>query len=241
MPFLTINGQTFPVAQAEEEDATLRESGRLSTGAWYDSPVGDAKFKYMIQSAPMDAQEVRAFASVLRGEGYHWGGESDYSDKGLAVADATSGASPAKFGAGSFIVGGTTLFAQTDLAGADWTLSLWVLDTGVWYHRVQTSAGDKYEDGVAGAYPWSYTIAAGVIVLPSGAQVDDVVALPCVLPASWIAAWDTAAAYPERPNVAVAGDIGSGTFNAAGTVKITTPREFRAHGRQRLSFVLEGV
>lgn len=112
-------------------------------------------------------------------------------------------------------------------------------------HRVQTSEGTQWEDGVEGSYAWNHELTpAGTFFFSNGDEVDDIVLLPCLLPSSWVASWDRSSPFPARPDVVVGGDVVEGLSilcNAGGSVSVTEMPGRAVHRRAVLSCTLEEV
>lgn len=140
------------------------------------------------------AATALAWRDLLLGRGHRWAFDSHlYSSKGLGPSSssgATISATQSKFGGSSLKIVDTGSYVAAALpSGSPWTVLLWRYVAG-WKHYAVTSAGTKYEDGVAGVYTTTWlSVSSGSVTLANaeGADryYDDLVVLPCIVPATW--------------------------------------------------------
>jgi hypothetical protein len=214
MPFLSVNGLELPVAPDSFEER-VREVG--STSQAYSGALRKTrravKRDCSFETPPMLASEALAWDGLLRGLGEAWSfDEHLYGSKGTGpsagAAERNTG-SP-KFGAGCVRFTGSQSLALP-FAATTWTVMFWRLTTGSYVHWLHTSAtggANGYADGVYGAAPGILTVSGGTATLAdTDARVDDLVLLPFVVPAGWIAALGAqTAAWPSTPRLRAAGD-----------------------------------
>lgn len=227
MSQLTINGIEIPVAQddwtAEPVEVGSRE--RAANG----SSLAQITRRYYKRNGTAlftDAEAARAFECMLHGDGIGWSFDADlyadrvglgYSTGGTApsVVASDGGVSP-KFGAKFLKLPSTSSIAWTHgLAAASWTVVWWWWSGSAWAHRaIRSDDGSNYwANGVqTSGTPAYVTATANALTIAQGAgstaYLDDVVYLPCLVPASWFAAWAAATtAHPKPPFLAAGGTL----------------------------------
>lgn len=245
MSFMTINGTAFPVElnSLAESFEDVGDAGRAHGGAYHRTR--QARKRLMsFNSIVMAEADARAWRGIIEGDGQCWNFEDPwtlFSKRGKAVASpvglATS-ASIAKFGAKSCQITNTTgsgVFATGGDGTLGATYSFWEYTAGAptwdnWVYRWNGASFDKYKNGVAtGSSPlrciFTPTVTQATLTsINDGFArfVDDVAALPFVVPVAWITGlmFPGTTAYPGTPNVLVAGDVvGSGvSLTMAGAV-----------------------
>ena len=226
MSALTINGIEVNVldgsARASVEeigektrafDGTLRSSRQATKRViTFDAPL----------NVPSDAEAIR---QLLLGTGHAWSfeGQHLYSSKGKGPSEVTG--SPT-YAAGKF---GSYSVQTTDAIGVKWTIPTtaytvmaWHHDGSAWHHHVYCSDATGGLDGVAGVASedpaHGFGVAAGEVACgfytgPAAGtyKTDDLVILPFVIPAAWVAEYYAAAtAHGDLPKLAVDGDVLSG-------------------------------
>ena len=233
MSFLTINGTAFPVElnSMSETVEDIGESGR-SHGGYFHRTRQARKRLFSFNSIPLIEADARAWRGMVEGDGHCWNfavALGLYSKKGLAptsMAGLAQSGAQAKFGSGSMAITnatGTGIFATGGDGTLGATFSFWEY-TGAgavwdnWVYRWNGATFDKYKNGVAtGTSPAkcvatasTTSITIATITDGSTRYVDDVVALPFVVPVAWITSFafpGTAAGYVGAPYSTIAGDL----------------------------------
>lgn len=222
MSYVTLNGVVLPVAELAEQDDSVKSVGRSVNGTIFKDRR-HPKRRWDFACAVKTREEAEALKRLVDGVGHHWSFDSTaYSDKGMTTSSGAFTLSSAGIGPKfSAQYGVLTLSAditfETDWSDA-YTVSVWVISGGSWLHRVHVWDGStttKYEDGVAGAYGWSYAISSGVLTLASGGY-DDLVVTPYAWPESWITSFDDTNPF-TLPRLWMSGDaIGDAAVQVIG-------------------------
>jgi len=215
MSVLRLNGIIIPATpdSVKVTDNSLKTETRMIDGE-YRRDFRAYKRRISGQTRLMPLAEARAIWELLRGRGHVWGfsetlaNGGQYSSKGLAVTGDFTLVTGGKFGryleadgGGDSQVGGLSAYS------AAWTTAQWIYTGSAWEHRLHTSAGLKYTDGVATPFAaWSYPITGGVYIIPNGSSIDDLVILPYALPAALCVQWPQASAFTPLPHLTATGD-----------------------------------
>lgn len=216
MAFLTLNGIVLPVAagEASEADDSMYLGARSVNGVYVEDVVATRR-RWDLTTPLLSRDEARALKGLLLGEGQSWSFDVDlYSDaKGAPPATtanlslAASTPSP-KFGAKRLAVSTATSTYWVESLPA-WTVGVWWWDSSAWVHRLQTSNGTKWEDGVQGSYAWSLAPSGANFQLAVGAW-DDLVLLPYALPDDMGDQWPLTEAWTPLPHLTLSGDLADG-------------------------------
>ena len=224
MPALVINGVAVSVG-AESLTRSVEEIGER-TRAFDGTAVLNRRWQKRVLELelPVASQvDQLAWMSILRGEGHVWSFDSNvYSAKGLPLSGATAAVgatSPTpKYGAGRLSTGASSVGAATQL-GPVWTVAAWWWNGSAWVHHVVTSSGQKWANGVRAdgtSTTWLSVSASGDLTLAASTFLDDLVALPVVLPTTWPPLWyATGRAFPPLPRVEGYGDVFPGSSSSA--------------------------
>lgn len=224
MPALVINGITVPVG-AESLTRSVEEVGER-TRAFDGTAILNRRWQKRVLELeiPVASQaDQLAWMSLLRGEGHVWSFNSNvYSAKGLPLSGATavigSTAPMPKYGAGRLATGASTVGAATKL-GPAWTVAAWNWSGSVWNHYVVNSLGQKWFNGSrndAASSAWLSVSASGDLTFSAGIYLDDLVALPAVMPTTWPPLLHaTGRAFPSLPRLEGYGDVFPGSSASA--------------------------
>jgi hypothetical protein len=196
--FLRLNGITVPVALAgasvgQEDIGKMRRSVNATAVVPRRATKKNWKFNTVIKTAA----EALAWRDLITGRGHvlSFDAQNWYTSKGMAPVSVAGGwsftSSSPLFGAAmAQWTTGNALWAMFS-ASSLWTVAWWLNQSGAgWHHYVRTSAGNKYIDGVltpGGSLLGFGGVSAGVLTMGSttASELDDVVALPYVVPDSW--------------------------------------------------------
>lgn len=224
MPALVINGITVPVG-ADSLSRSVEEVGER-TRAFDGTAVLNRRWqKRVLELAIPVASQVDqlAWMALLRGEGHSWSFDANvYSAKGLPLSGATAtvgNTSPtAKYGGGRLSTGASSVGAACKL-GPAWTVMAWWWNGSAWVHHVVNSLGQKWANGVRAdgtSTTWLSVSASGDLTLAASTFLDDLVALPVVLPTtSPPLLYATARAFPPLPRLEAYGDLFPGSSASA--------------------------
>lgn len=221
--FLRINGITVKAALDSPE------IGEKDIGAEHDAIDGTpiinrrAQLKnWKFTTTPRSAAEALAFRNLIGGKGQvvSFDNQTLYAATGLSPSSiggnwGTTTSSP-KFGAAMGQWTNTNTAWPFFTSSSPWTLAWWLNQSAAgWHHYMQTSAGTKWIDGVlapGGTMLGFVGVTAGVATFGSStaSKIDDIVALPYVVPANWPAqmyAWGNGAGLPfsALPNLTIDG------------------------------------
>lgn len=242
---LVINGVPVLVAPGAAADVLLLgEITRGQRGGVRDSRRRSSSGKQRLwdrkyTSTPLSVSDAEAVQALVEGDGHTLSFDSDslYSSRGVLGVVTGSGGTT-----GSITrYGGTAsraLFLINNSASAAWALQLpttWTIihwrfgaSIGTWRHYVFTSAGGVWQDGASSSSTAGMAVsAAGALTVSqrhaAGTEyIDDVVALPYVVPAAWVPLLYTrhvASAFPALPKLSVTGErFGASTVTARGQV-----------------------
>lgn len=264
---LTLNGIPVPVrsgfarSNARAADTVRAYSGRARrTGR-------TLKREWQHTTTALTRVEGRAVQGLVEGEGHTltFDTTSLFTERGEPRASGTGGRAgtgePSKHGgANAFLVCGNDLWQLG--FGAEWTVLGWRAYTdgtqpsGIrWDHHVRDSTlGTYYTNGAPGGTDVSTYLnvtTAGALNIGAGggAYVDDVVALPYLLPAAWVPllyAFHNARPWSPLPRLYAAGLLDAdGEVLVEGEVTGVEYLQFHKagawHTGQRVSFTLREV
>ncbi len=210
--FLRINGIVVPNAT---DSADIEEK---DVGAEHEAIDGSPIINFRAQkrswkfsTTPRTAAESIAFRNLITGKGHvvSFDNQTLYTSKGLAPSSiggnwSTTTGTP-KFGAAMGQWTSTNTAWPFFTSSSPWTLAWWLNQNAAgWHHYVQTSAGTKWIDGVlapGGTMLGFVGVTSGVATFGSAtaSKIDDIVALPFVVPADWPAqmySWGNTAGLP---------------------------------------------
>ena len=255
MSLLTVNGIELPISRdsVKRGEIEIGSSGRAYSGAAWKS-VRARKKTLGLKTAPMALADCDAWAALLNGQAVNWDFESDtYSLQGHAatiVGSAGRNSAVKKFGSYSLNVpNNATVGVQHSASwtlgfGSVWTVAYWCNRVGVWSHVVRASDGSEYVNGVAAAYSDHVLIAGGVLTAAednvASVYIDDLFALPAVVPASWPAAMCAhGAQLLASPSFSVAGDLLGSTLTMQARAVEREPLETAAGVLWRLGVEME--
>lgn len=191
MPFATINGITLPIRDGSLKQSTqeIGERGQAFDGTAYQA-VRARKRKWQFSTPPMSQADSLAWSALIGGQGVNWSFEADtYSLQGHAATTSGSpgtSASQKKFGARSLLMGAGATASWSLGFGAQWSIAYWHYASS-WAHIVKTSGGTTYVNGVSSGSVYPGSVSAGTVAFAAVSTifVDDLIAIPAVVPASW--------------------------------------------------------
>lgn len=224
MPFCVLGGITIPIAagEATKRREIIGERTRAFSGELRSS-VRARKDSFPMRTIPMAPALADAIVALVEGQGHRWAfDEHLYSDKGLGLfAGSGAGASLGttapvpKYGAKRLGLAAAASVTYATALGGAWTVMVWRWSGSAWVHYAIRSDGAKWI-GVArndaAATPWLQVDGAGnVTIVAGGAEFyDDLVCLPYLVPAEWVAAWAVrSSAFSPLPRLHLTGDIGT--------------------------------
>jgi hypothetical protein len=229
--FLVVAGFAFPVA-AESFKRPARERigalERMNDGSLSDTRR-DKKRKLEFSLTPMTwAGALEAYEGLLDGDGHVWAFGATFGLYSYAGLGPNAGYVGITTGAGGkfsqkMTVGATTgtITFNPNLPSTRWTIMVWRFESGAWHHYVIDSTGAYWRDGVATSAPaWLSVPGDGTFTISNvtGAAVDysDLVALPFIMPASWVATmYASTRAFSPLPKLEVYGTPLLGSAAAA--------------------------
>lgn len=252
MAFLTLNGVPVPVAldSGTMRAQSLGEYARSYRGRTYTTRRAKVA-ELVCRTPPLSLDLSNALVRLIEGDGQYWNLDnldSFTSSRGLTSGgingEGTVGEEPGKFGTCLHLTLG---FPDVSVVtwqlghGAPYTLSYWRKEGSTWHHYGVTQATDAgaatvYKDGeislagdpgvvdvetTAGA---DYGNLYVTTVDEPQERVDELVVLPYVAPAAWIAAWataTTASPWGQLRKLALGGDWLSG-YAATGLGQVLT-------------------
>lgn len=280
MAFLTLNGITCPVdldgGSVEWEGQV--DDGRSASGG-YNATVQSSKRAIPIGTIPMSSRLANAWERLALGLGHRFSFVDLYSSKGLGAVTTgtvTPNGATGKFDKRLTVASSSTAawtFGTDAVHGltADYTLSLWHLETGVWVHylivRYQGNT-TYYKDGVSqgtgtpgsGDLVWyAVDLTLGKITLGqvgTGHAFSEMVWHPFAIGATsgeWVTSFSSATvAHPDLPTLRAAGTLVA--VNGASSLSVeagpesvrTKPKAFAVSGvwdpgAKEVEFVLHEV
>ncbi len=197
--FLRLNGLIVPVAVGSSPEIAQETIGKMrrSINGTAVVPRRARKGGWKFGITPKTAAEALAWRELIAGAGHVLSFDSSnwYTSKGMAPVSVAGGwsfettnqlfgAACAKWTTGNAV---WQMFSTSSL----WTVAWWLnQSSGGWHHYVQTSAGSKYIDGVltpGGSMLGFGSVSSGALTLGSttASLLDDLVAIPYVVPAAW--------------------------------------------------------
>jgi len=223
MSYMVLNGLPIPCAadQVREVDDSLTYEQRMVSGKWYrDQRV--TKRAWVAQTIRLPLAEAKRLRRIIEGAGHTWSFTAAtglFSSKGLAgwsgggFLDLVGTGGPFGVGYVEEGSGSNNVSAQMPpIYTSTWTTAQWVPVAGpAWEHRLQTSTGLKYTDGVATpSAGWDYALSAGIYTVTAGDAIADLVILPYAASADQAASWPLAAPFAPLPRLILTGDILAG-------------------------------
>jgi hypothetical protein len=211
MPFIAINGITFPVA-IDGHSETPREIGEGTQaygGGWQKTLYAATRNDIQLESIPLLDADALAWESLIRGYGERWGftvtppGSIEtttfYGSKATPPLTTTgvtfSGSAPLLLGSVRISIAAnspTRYFEIPDPASQRWTAAVWrSIGATALSHFVVTSSGRKWLNGVrADGTSTTWLVKTGSSLRIHGdlvavTNVDDLVFLPFDIPLSW--------------------------------------------------------
>jgi len=223
MPALVINGITVPVG-ADSLSRSVEEVGER-TRAFDGTAVLNRRWQKRVLelTIPVASQiDQLAWMALFRGEGHVWSFDANlYSAKGLPLSGLTAAVgstSPApKYGVGRLSMGSSAALAATRL-GPSWSVLFWYYTGAEWLHFVITSLGQTWVNGARNDSAWTplYSASAGYLQFSAYAIMDDLVALPAVVPTTWPPLlYATGRPFPPLPRLEAYGDLFPGSSASA--------------------------
>lgn len=200
--FLRLNGIAVPVSVNTPPSLETEFIGK-NTRALDGSLVSTrraVKESWKFTTAIKTAAEALAFRDLVIGKGHVLSFDSSwYTSKGMAPVSLdgswTLSSSSPKYGAGKALFdGGDQAVYAFFPSTSPWTLAWWFNPNAAgWNHYVQTSAGSKWIDGVltpGGTMLGFDSVVSGSAgfgstVVTNNNGIDDIVALPYVVPSDW--------------------------------------------------------
>lgn len=211
MAYLTINNMTLPVRfeDGKRQDDSLITQPRTMSGG-FTNEIRARRHRYDVSTRLLTLDEAIAWEQIFRGVGHTWSFDVDlYSSKSLLLTSSGNAArvtAHPKFGAGNVEITTSSVSYWSEATPYGWTVGVWHYDTGTWVHRLETSNGTQWEDGVQGTYGWSLAPGAGIFSLGVG-EWDDLVYLPVAITDDMGDEWPLAEAYSSLPTLTLDGDI----------------------------------
>lgn len=252
MSFLTLNGIGIDCSQPVGGQLAVSQIGDSKRAVDGTMRVHRrvVKNKWSFATTPQPAATADAIRDLILGKGEYWSFDDSvkfaYGSKGTGPSSITGGgvsytASSPYLGAGSLLFGtnpsAIVFTALPLLANGPWTVFYALRVSGTWTHYIACSDGTHYVNGVSGAVVGlTVTPSAGTVLFnpaSSGAQLDEVVILPFLIPSvSWapqIYAYvnpsANAAQWSSLARVNAFGDMieaGTKTVPVAGTITKST-------------------
>lgn len=200
--FLRLNGIAVPVFHQNANAAkTPIGAFRRSVNGTGTVPRRTRKGVWRFDTTPKSAAEALAFRELVAGNGHvlSFDAQTPYTSAGMAPVALAVGwgytTTAPKYGAACATMpasGALSTWAFFS-SSSPWTIAFWSNYSGAFKHYVATSAGPAWVDGVAGfalsdckgldnvtAGVAAFGIASGGVT-----KLDDVVALPFVVPSDW--------------------------------------------------------
>lgn len=211
MTFLQLNDWPIPCERIEQTDSS-RDSSAVSVNGYFWSERIFNTRSWQVTTTLISLDDAEALFGLLTGRGHHWSFNSDlYSDKGLTDNGAGSWAlvgSGAKFGSDCVEIDAGVTIALPSTYENQWTIGLWTdLGAGTWQHRLQTSDGDQWQDGVKGTFAgWDYAPTASSFTIPVGVY-DDLVILPYAASTDMGNNWPLTSPFGDIPYMRLEGDF----------------------------------
>lgn len=230
MPFLAINGVTFPTG-IQGASEPIRELGFVgaSYGGQALSSIRATKKDLLLNSVPLPESDAQAWDQFLRGLGEYWSFDSGlYGSKGTGPAVTTglsiTSGSPSYLSTPRLQIEGnaTPRFFEVTLGwlATKWTVAHWEkndnIPGGTLNSWVSTSDGRHWANGVVNGSGASSLSVAGQAVRITGPGaginklVDELVILPFEIPTSWGPSFHSHAAlgraYAPLPRLHLHGD-----------------------------------
>lgn len=213
-PALALSGIPLPVSAERglTYTPTLLGEHRRAFSGWLRSSERREVFTLAGNTGPLTQEEARAYRGLLKGEGQVWSFEGGLRSHAFLSPSATSGnvwavESAGRFGGCMRMDSGASVTFPTGL-GAKWTVAYWWKREGTkerWRHYVHRADIGLSANGIPGTSPHAdgFLVTEGLATLPQGAVtlrnpageellVDELVVLPWVVPAAWVAPWHSA-------------------------------------------------
>ncbi|GHG91359.1 hypothetical protein [Comamonas sp. JC664] len=210
LPVLSDKGLTYT--------PTLLGESRRAFSGWLRSSERREVYSYAGNTGPLTQEDARAYRGLLKGEGDVWSFDADLRSSAFLAPSATSGTLEAGVPGGRYggclrMAVNASLTLPTAL-GTKWTVAYWwrLEGGGDWRHYVHRAGHFISDNGQlnvrtpnsgALAVATASQLPGGAVQLrnlggfsggisnPSNAAllVDDLVVLPWVAPAAWVAPW----------------------------------------------------
>jgi hypothetical protein len=229
MSFLTLNGIAAPALVEGSKKTTIEiaDRGTAFSGAPYVS-LRRRKNLYSVRLGPLSQSDADAWAGLVAGDGHHWTFDADlYADDGLTystLANAAVSSTHTKFGAKSLKLTATTGTITFPTALVEpWTVMVWQYKVAWHWVVVRSDVAGGWTDGVYNAgtsTSWLSVAGSTVLSEPIGLDTwyDDLIILPYLVPASWIASLYSAAVVWPTGLVATGDMISNGPRSVLGKV-----------------------
>lgn len=233
MPFLTVNGHTFPVADNTGKRKVTRKGRRTRAyrGQMRDGTRGQRR-QLSFKTCFTDHEEAQTFIRTLHGEGHviyftrGWdaatGLTPEIGNLNGITFDRTLSPFSSSFEQGSLVVGPSSsdVFARYDAQLDDeWTLHFWYNENGVgWHPATKLSDGRFFEDGLSLPGLWegpfdniSIRVVEGRVELAGegnpASYLHHLAIMPYLVDESFITTWHAATKpWGEMPLLRVEGD-----------------------------------
>ena len=211
-PALALSGIPLPVSAERglTYTPTLLGEHRRAFSGWLRSSERREVFTLAGNTGPLTQEEARAYRGLLKGEGQVWSFEDGLRSQAFLSPSAMVGNAWAveamgRFGGCMLMEAGASVTFPTGL-GTKWTVAYWWKRQGTkdrWRHHVHRAGVGLHVNGASGPVPHTggFFVVDGVGQLPQGGVtlsnaagggellVDELVVLPWVAPASWVAPW----------------------------------------------------
>ncbi|HYH96173.1 hypothetical protein [Hyalangium sp.] len=249
MAHLYIHGIPVECSASEYQPVRLGEVVRSLNGAPRTTARARKRdYRFTTDQGGLLLEDAELLRALIEGEGHSWNFEEQSLNSSrallpIASADYEIAPDEGKHGAYGLRVFSLTGFVQWDLTPdaswdwTEWTLMAWLAlsEPANYSHYIITSGGTCWKDGVIATAPAELVLAAsGILTVGSGDEilVDDLVALPYVVPAEWVPYLEDFCADEEWPGLPLVRATGPGvqapgltTVGQAGAARRVPMRE----------------
>jgi len=253
MPFLSLNGITVPVVEGRRRQVSIGVDSRSFSGV-YRLGRRATRQEWEFKTGPLSSAEALAFRGLIAGDGHALAFDGDtFTSRGLAASMATGSIfQGARFGSGFELPIGVSCSWSMQLK-LPWTTLHHLFDAagGVWLQVINRSDGARWIEGTPAPSTGGLRVSGGSLALTGAVnsrRFDDVVALPFIVPDSWIpevAAWHSNRAWSALPHLTAGGAFSVGETKVLGEVRDGEFVEFIHQGArvvgERLEFTLREV